>query len=211
MNGDQGVNTEPQRRILRTLHLLPTLAIKILSERVDENPSFTFPTRVTVSRCWNPTNIAVSLSSVSFVIVAEAQAAAEPVEPIAPSPTFRSPPRWLTVASKPELVSGVQLMSSFSRFSPAFPSRVRYLCGAFMRVKDTSRDLRLRQRSRNGARDASESWSWLSLSFRMLGRGLLSRAAVSFSKVASVYGTSGLEPVIPRFSGPEPSFSCLRP
>ena len=205
------LSVEPQGRVLHTLHLLPTSAIKFRSERVDENPSFTFPTRLTVSRCWNPMNIAVSLSSVSFVIVAEAQAAAEPVEPIAPNMTFRSPLRCLIVASRLELVSGVQLMSSFSRFVPVFSSRARYLCGAFTRVKDTSRDLRLRQRSSNGARDASESWSWLSLSFWMLGKGFLQRAAVSFSKVASVYRTSGLEPVIPRFSGPEPSFSSPRP
>ena len=157
MNKDQGRTTGHRDGILRTLHLLPTSAIKFLSGRVDENPSFTFPTRLTVSRCLNPMNIVVSPSSVAFVIIVEAEAAAEPVEPIAPSMTFRSPLRCLTVASRLELVSGVQLMSSFSRFVPTFSSRTRYLCGAFMRVKDALRDLRLRQRSRNSARDASES------------------------------------------------------
>lgn len=139
--------------------------MKFLSERVDEKPSFTFPTRLTVSRFWKFVNIKVSLSNVSFVMVAEAEAAAEPVEPIAPSTTFRSPLRLLTVASRLELVSGVQLMSSFSRFSPTFSSRSKYLCGFFMSVKDMSRDLRLRKRSRKGATDGSESWTWLSLSF----------------------------------------------
>ena len=186
---DQELNTG----ILHTLHLFPTSAMKFLSDRVDEKPSFTFPTRLTVLRCWNPMNIVVSLSSVSFVMVAEAEAAAEPVEPIAPSTAFRSPLRCLTVTSRLELVSGVQLMSSFSRFAPMFSSRTRYLCGFFMRVKDTSRALRSRQRSRNWAMDASESWSWLNLSFRMLGRVFLPRAAVSFSKVVSVYKTTQLE------------------
>jgi len=165
-----------------------------------------FPTRLTVSRCWNPMNIAVSLSSVSFVMVAEAQAAAEPDEPIAPSTAFRSPLRCLTVASRLELVSGVQLMSSFSRFPPTFSSRTRYLCGFLISVKETSRDLKLRQRSRNGATDASESWSWLKLSFWILGKGVPASATVTFSKVASLYRTNRSEPVIPRFSGPEPSF-----
>lgn len=162
---EQGPGLNRRERVLPTLHLLPASAINFLSERVDENPSFTFPTRLTVSRCLNPINVVVSLFSVSFVIVAEAQALAEPVEPIAPSRTFRSPLRCLTVASRLELVSGVQLRSSFSRLAPTFSSRIKYLCGAFTRVKDTLRDLRLRQRSRNGARDVSESWSWLSLSF----------------------------------------------
>jgi len=148
-----------------TLHFFPTSAIKFLSEQVDEQPSFTFPTRLTVSRCWNPMNVAVSLSSVSSVMVAEAQAAAEPDEPIAPNMAFRRPLRCLTVASRLELVSGVQLIFSFSRFPPTFSSRTRYLCGFFMSVKETSRDFRLRQRSRNGAIDESESWSWLKLSF----------------------------------------------
>ena len=150
---------------MHTLHPLPTSAMKLLSERVEERPSFTFPTRLTVSRCWNPRNILVSVSSVSFVMVTEAEAAAEPDEPTAPSTTFRRPLRCLTVASRLELVKGVQLMSSFSRFSPTPRSRNRYLCGCFMNVKEPSRDLRLRQRSRNGAIDTSESWSWLNLSF----------------------------------------------
>ena len=174
--------------VMHTLHLLPTSAIKFLSERVEEKPSFTFPTRFTVSRCWNPTNIAVSLFSVSFVMVTEADAAADPDDPTAPNATFRRPLRCVTVASRLELVKGVQLMSSFSRFPPAPCSRVRYLCGFLMSVKETSRDLRLRQRSRNDATDTSESWSWLSLSFRMFGNGVPARAVVNFSKVASVYG-----------------------
>ena len=177
---------------MRTLHLLPTSAMKFLRERVDEKPSLTFPTRLTVSRCSNPMNIAVSLSSVSFVIVAEVQPAAEPVEPIAPRTTFRSPVRCFTVASRLALVIGVQLMSSFSSFAPWFFSRTRYLYGFFMRVKETSRDLRPRQRSRNGATDASKSWSWLSLSFLMLGRGTPASAVVSFSKVVSVYGSESI-------------------
>ena len=193
-----------------TLHLLPTWAIKFLRGRVDEKPSFTFPTRITVSRCWNPTNIVVSLSRVSFVMVTEAEAAAEPDEPIAPSTTFRRLLRCLTVARRLELVSGVQLMSNFSRSSPTPCSRTRYLCGFFMSVKETSRDLKLRQRSRNGATDASESRSWLSLSFWMLGNGVPARAVVSFSKVASVYGASLLEPIFLKFRELEPSFLCLR-
>ena len=110
-------------------------------------------------------NIVVSLSNVSFVMVTEAEAAVEPEEPIAPSTTFRRPLRCLIVASKLELVRGVQLMSSFSRLPPTPCSRTRYLCGFFMSVKEASRDLKLRHRSRNGATDASESWSWLNLSF----------------------------------------------
>ena len=156
-------------------------------------------------------NVAVSFSNVSFVMVAEAQAAAEPVEPIAPSVTFRSPLRCLIVASKLELVSGVQLMSSFSKFSPTFPSRTKYLCGFFIRVKDTSRDLRLRQRSRNRPINVSESWSWLNLSFRMLGKGVPPSDVVSFSKVASVWRTNRLELVISRSSGSEPSFLYPQP
>lgn len=144
---------------VRTLHLLPTSAIKFLIERVDEKPSLTFPTRLTVSRCWNPMNAVVSLSSVSFVTVAEVKPAEEPVEPIAPSTTFRSPLRCLTVARRLELVSEVQLMSNFSKSFPTFSSRIKYLCGFFMSVKETSRDLRLRQRSNNGAMEPSESWS----------------------------------------------------
>ena len=104
-------------------------------------------------------NVMVSLSSVSFVMVKEAEAAAEPDEPMAPRVTFRSPVKFLTVARRVELVKGVQLKSSFSRFSPTLSSRARYLCGLFVSVKDTSRDLKLRQRSRNGATAASESWS----------------------------------------------------
>ena len=88
-------------------------------------------------------NILVSLSSVSFVTVAEVHPAVEPVEPIAPSTTFRNPVRCFTVASRLELESGVQLMSSFSKFLPTFPSRTRYLCGFLMNVKEASRDLRL--------------------------------------------------------------------
>lgn len=88
-------------------------------------------------------NVVVSLLSVSFVTVAEVQPAAEPVEPIPPSTTFRSPLRCFVVARRLALDSGVQLMSSFSRFLPAFSSRTRYLCGFFMSVKETSRDLRL--------------------------------------------------------------------
>ena len=142
-----------------TLHFLPTSATKLLSERVDEKPSLTLPTRLTTSRFWNPTSIVVSLSSVSFVTVAEAPPAVEPVEPIAPSTSFRSPLRCFTVASRLELDRGVQLMSNFSSFSSTPFSRTRYFCGFLMRVKEISRDLRLRQRSRNGAIDVSESWS----------------------------------------------------
>ena len=155
-------------------------------------------------------NIVVSLSSVSFVMVTEAEAAVEPDEPTAPSTTFRRPPRCLTVASRLELAKGVQLMSNFSRFSPAPCSRSRYLCGFFMSVKETLRDLRLRQRSRNEAMDASESWSWLNLSFRRLGKGVPARAVVSFSKVASVYRASLLESATPRFRAPKPSFLWRR-
>jgi hypothetical protein len=155
----QSVTESHGSTTLRTLHFLPTSAIKFLSERVDEKPSLTFPTRLTVSRFWNPMNIAVSLSSTSFVTVAEVQPAPEPVEPIAPSKTFRSPLRCFTVASRLELDSGVQLMSNFSRFLPTSSSRTRYLCGFFMNVKETLRDLRLRQRSRNDATDVSKSWS----------------------------------------------------
>jgi len=200
----------PNGMAIHTLHLLPTPVIKFLSERVEERPSFTFPTRLTVSRCLNPMNIVVSLSSVSFVMVTEAEAAAEPDEPTAPSTTFRRPLRCLTVASRLELAKGVQLMSSFSRLSPAPCSRNRYLCGFFTRVKETLRDLRLRQRSRNDAMDTSESWSWLNLSFRMLGKGVPARAVVSFSKVASVYRASLLDSVAPKFRGREPSFLCRR-
>ena len=178
---------------------------------MDEKPSFTFPTRLTVSRCWNPMNVVVSLYSVSFVMVTEAEAAAEPDEPIAPNRTFRRPLKCLTVASRLELVSCVQLISSFSKFSPTPCSRARYLCGFFISVKETSRDLKLRQRSRNGAKDVSESRSWLNSSFRIFGKGVPARAVISFSKVASVYGASLLEPVIPRFSGTEPSFLCPKP
>lgn len=117
--------------------------MKFLNERVDERPSLTFPTRLTVSRCWNPMNIVVSLSRVSFVTVAEVHPDVKPVEPIAPNTIFRRPLRCFTVASRLELDSGVQLMSSFSRFLPTFPSRTMYLCGCFMRVKEASRDLRL--------------------------------------------------------------------
>jgi hypothetical protein len=148
-----------RRTMARTLHLLPTSAIKFLSERVDERPSLTFPTRLTVSRCRNPMNTAVSLSSVSFVIVAEVKPADEPVEPIAPSKTFRSPLRCLTVAKRLELVSGVQLMSNFSRVCPTFSSRTKYLWGFFTSVKETSSDLKLRHRSRSGATELSESGS----------------------------------------------------
>jgi len=144
-------------------------------------------------------------------MVTEAEAAAEPDEPTAPSMTFRRPLRCLTVASRLELAKGVQLMSSFSRFSPAPCSRNRYLCGFFMSVKETSRDLRLRQRSRNDAMDASESWSWLNLSFRRLGKEIPARAVVSFSKVASVYRVSSLESVTPIFRAPEPNFLWQRP
>lgn len=104
-------------------------------------------------------NIVVSLSSVSFVTVAEVQPTPEPVEPIPPSETFRNPLRCFTVASRLKLDSGVQLKSNFSRSLPTFSSRTRYLYGFFMNVKETSRDLRLRQRPRKEAMDASKSWS----------------------------------------------------
>ena len=98
---------------MHTLHLLPTQPIKLLievvqdeepkllSKRVDEEPSFTFPTRLTVSRCRNLMNATVSSSNVSFVMVAEAEAAAEPDEPTAPSTIFRRPSRRWTAMTRP--------------------------------------------------------------------------------------------------------------
>ena len=118
----------PERCRVLTLHLLPTSAMKVLSEPVEEEPSLTFATRLTVSRYLNPMDNVVSVSSVSFVIVREVGSSMDPVEPIAPSTTFRSPLRCLIVASRLALDNGVQLTSSFSRLFPASHSpRTRYL------------------------------------------------------------------------------------